>query len=143
MLLTRRGSSVSLYENGLIYRRAGKEFVTTWDEIASYMQETACRITKKDGEVIEFGVDILGADEVAQRIQDETMKRMLPHVKAAILQGSRVQFKGLRPGEKIQLGKKLDQFTAASSSFTIDTHMITANAARHLNARKDVTDISI
>src|SRR5260370_651730 len=143
MLLTRRGSSVSLYENGLIYRRAGKEFVTTWDEIASYMQETACRITKKDGEVIEFGVDILGADEVAQRIQDETLKRMLPQVKAAILQGSSVQFKGLRPGEKIPLGKTLDQFTAASSGFTVDADGITANDGGNHIAWKDVTDFGI
>ena len=48
------------------------------------MQETACRITKKDDEVIEFGFNIKGADEVAQRIQDETLKRMLPQVKATI-----------------------------------------------------------
>lgn len=76
MLFTRRGSSVSLYENGLVYQRSGKEFVTTWDEIASYIQETACRITKKDGKVIEFGLSIKDADEVAQKIQDETLNRM-------------------------------------------------------------------
>ncbi len=28
MLVSRRGSSVSLYENGLVYRRVGKEFKT-------------------------------------------------------------------------------------------------------------------
>ena len=84
MLFRSRGACLNLYENGLSFRRAGKESTTTWDEIDSYMQETACRITKKDGEVIEFGFNIKGADEVAQRIQDETLKRMLPQVKATI-----------------------------------------------------------
>jgi hypothetical protein len=142
-LLKSRGASVSLYENGLVYRRARKEFVTTWDEIASYMQETACRITKKDGEVIEFGVNIQGADEVAQRIQAETLKRMLPQVKATILQGSSVQFKGLRPGEKIPFGKTLDQFAAASSGFTVDGGGITANDGGNRIAWKDVTGFGV
>src|SRR6266851_4908531 len=127
VLVSRRGSSISLYENGLSFRRAGKESTTTWDEIDSYMQETACRITKKDGEVIEFGLNIKGADEVAQRIQEKTLKRMLPQVRAAILQGSSVEFKGLRPGEKIPFGKTLDEFAAASSGFTVNSDGITAN----------------
>src|SRR5260370_22183041 len=68
---------------------------------------------------------------------------MLPKVKAAILQGSRVQFKGLRPGEKIHLGKTLDQFTAASSGFTVDADGITANDGGNHIAWKDVTDFGI
>jgi len=143
MLFRSRGASLNLYENGLSFQRAGKESTTTWDEIASYMQEMACRITKKDGEVIEFGVNIQGADEVAQRIQDETLKRMLPQVKAAILQGSSVQFKGLRPGEKLPLGKTLDQFAAASSGFTVDADGITANDGGNRIAWKDVTGFGI
>jgi hypothetical protein len=142
-LLKSRGALVSLYENGLVYRRAEKELVTTWDEIDSYMQETACRITKKDGEIIEFGLNIKGADEVAQGIQDETLKRMLPQVKATILQGSSVQFKGLRPGEKIRFGKTLDEFAAASSGFTVDADAITANDGGNRIAWKDVTDFGI
>jgi formylglycine-generating enzyme required for sulfatase activity len=140
-LFRSRGASLRLFENGLSFVRGGKESTTTWDEIDSYMQETACRITKKDGEIIEFGLNIKGADEVAQRIQDETLKRMLPQVKAAILQGSSVQFKGLRPGEKI-LGKTLDQFAAASSGFTVDAGGITANDGNRI-AWKDVTDFGI
>src|SRR3979409_2356731 len=31
MLIRGRGASLSLYENGLIYRRGGKEFMTAWD----------------------------------------------------------------------------------------------------------------
>ncbi len=142
-LLKGRGVSISLYENGLVCRRAGREFVTSWDDIASYMQETACRITKKDGEMIEFGVNIQGVDEVARVIQDETLKRMLPQVKAAILQGSSVQFKGLRPGEKIPFGKTLDQFAAASSGFTVNADGITANDGGNHIAWKEATDFGI
>jgi formylglycine-generating enzyme required for sulfatase activity len=138
-----RGASLSLYENGLSFRRAGKESTTTWDEIGSYMQETACRITKQDGEVIEFGLNLKGADEVAQRIHDETLKRMLPKVKAAILQGTSVQFKGLRPGEKIPFGKTLDQFAAASAGFTVNADGITANDGGERIAWKDATDFGI
>lgn len=142
-LLKSRGVSVSLYENGLVYRRAGKEFVTTWNEIASYMQETACRITKKDGEMIEFGANIRGADEVAQRIQAETLKIMLPQVKATILQGSSVQFKGVRPGAKIPLGKTLDQFAAATSGFTVDAGGITSIDGGNRVAWKDATGFGV
>src|SRR5260370_30651447 len=68
---------------------------------------------------------------------------MLPKVKAAILQGSRVQFKGLRPGEKLPLGKTLDQFAAASSGFTVDADGITANDGGNRIAWKDVTGFGI
>src|SRR2546430_6370184 len=123
-LIRGRGASLSLYENGLIYRRGGKEFMTAWDEIASYIQETACRITKKNGDVIEFGLNIKDADEVAQRIQDETLRIMLPQVKAAALGGSSVQFKGLKPAEKAPLGAALDNFMRAFSGFTVDSRGI-------------------
>ena len=119
MLFRSRGACLRLYENGLSFRRAGKESTTTWDEIDSYMQETACRITKKEGEVIEFGLNIKGADEVAQRIQDEILSRMLPQARAAILNGSSVQFKGLKPLEKVPLGKAVDTFARAFSGFTL------------------------
>jgi hypothetical protein len=78
-LLLLRGKSVSLYENGLVYRTYVKAFSTTWDEIEAYNKESAFRITKKDGQVIEFGLSIDGADEV----QEQTLSRMLPRVKAA------------------------------------------------------------
>jgi hypothetical protein len=144
MLFLQRGASLSLYENGLISRKGGKESMTTWDEIDSYIQETACRIVKKDGEVIEFGlVGIKDGDEVTQKIQEETLQRMLPQVKAAILQGSSVQFKGWKPAEKIPLGKALDNFMGASSGFTVDAQGIAENDGGNRIAWKDVTDCGI
>lgn len=125
MLIRGRGASLSLYQNGLIYRRGGKEFITAWDEIGSYIQETACHITRKDGEVIEFGLNIKEANEVAYKIQEETLKIMLPQVKAAILNGSSVQFKGLKPADKAPLGQALDNFMRAFSGFTVDARGIT------------------
>ena len=127
MLIRGRGAHLSLYENGLIYRQGGREFVTAWDEIASYIQETACRITKKDGEVIEFGLNIKDVNEVVYKIQAETLRIMLPQMKTAILNGSSVQFKGLKPAGKVPLGKALDNFMRAFSGFTVDAYGITEN----------------
>jgi hypothetical protein len=143
MLLRGRGASLSLFENGLIYRRGGKELSTAWDEIDSYIQETACRITKKNGEVIEFGLNIKDANEVAQKIQDETLKIMLPQVTTAIRNGSSVQFKGLKPAEKAPLGKALDNFMRAHSGFTVDARGITENDEGKRIEWSDVTDCGI
>ena len=138
-----RGARLSLYENGLFFRRSGKESTTTWDEIDSYSQEMACRIVKKDGEVIEFGQGIKGVDEVAQRMQDETLKLMLPKVMAAIRNGSRVEFKGWKPAEKIPLGKGLSNYMEAHSGFTVDAGGITENDGGHHILWKDLTDFGI
>jgi hypothetical protein len=143
MLLRGRGASLSLYENGLIYRRGGKEFSTAWDEIDSYIQETACRITRKDGEVIEFGLNIKDANEVAQKIQGETLRIMLPQVKTALDNGSSVQFKGLKPAEKAPLGKALDNFMRAHSGFTVDARGITENDEGKRIEWSDITDYGI
>jgi len=143
MLIRGRGASLSLYENGLIYRRGAKESTTTWDEIESYIQETACRVTKKDGEVIEFGLNIKDADEVALRIQEETSKRMLPQMKAAILKGASVQFKGLKPADRIPLGKALDNFMRAFSGFSVDAEGITEIDEGNRIAWKDVTEFGV
>jgi hypothetical protein len=138
-----RGVSLSLYENGLVYRRRGAVFSTTWDEIDSYIQGTACRIKKKDGQVIEFGLSIQGADEVADEIQEETLQRMLPQVKTAIKKGESVVFKGLQPLEKVPLGKPLDKFARAFSGFTVDADGITEMDGGKRIAWKDVTDYGI
>lgn len=137
------GVSLSLYENGLIYRRHGKDFMTTWDEIDSYIQESACRITKKNGEVIEFGLSIEGVDEVAQEIQDQTVQRMLPQVKAAILNGSSVQFRGLKPFKDRLPGKTLNDFSYACSGFSVGAQGITELDGGNHIAWKDVKDYGI
>ncbi len=137
------GVSLSLYENGLIYRRRGRDFMTTWDEIDSYIQESACRITKKNGEVIEFGLSIEGVDEVAQEIQEQTLQRMLPQIKAAILNGSSVLFKGLNPFEKRPAGKTLTNFSFAFSGFSVDAQGITEMDGGNRIAWKDVKEYGI
>jgi hypothetical protein len=138
-----RGACLSLYENGLFFRRGGKESSTTWDEIDSYMQEMACRIVKKDGEVIEFGQGVKGADEIAQKIQEESLKLMLPRVKAAIKNGSSVEFKGWQPAKKLPLGKGLSNYMEASSGFTVDASGITENDSGNRILWKDLTDFGV
>ncbi len=110
------GSSLSLYEEGLVYRRRGKVTAATWDEIESYIQDAACRITKRDGTVIEFGSNIEGLAEVMDEIQAQTLRRMLPRARAAIRAGGTVEFSGLKlPG-----GKGLNQFAYAASGYALD-----------------------
>ena len=142
-LLRLRGVSLSLYENGLVYRRRGQVFSTTWDEIDSYRQESACRITKKDGQFFEFGLSIQGADEVADTIQEQTLQLMLPQVKAAIQNGGSVEFKGLQPLARAPLGSHLDKFARAFSGFTVDANGITDIDEGKRIAWKDVTDYGI
>jgi Family of unknown function (DUF6585) len=123
-----RGASLSLYEHGLSFRRGGKESTAAWDEIDSYMQESACRINTKDGEVIEFGQGLTDADEIAQKIQEETLKLMLPQVQLAIRNGSTVAFKGWKPADKIPLGllgNGLSNYMEAHSGFTVDQNGVT------------------
>ena len=124
-LLSRRGSSVSLYENGLVYRRGGKDFVTTWDEIASYTEFNACRIEKKNGEAFDFGASVNGFEEIAERVKQETLSRILPQVKAAIINGSSVQFRGLRADEQTTFSKALNKTLLGSEGFTVDARGIT------------------
>jgi hypothetical protein len=143
VLFRGRGARLSLYENGLFLCRGGTESTTTWDEIDSYMQEMACRIVKRDGEVIEFGQGIKGIDEVAQKIQDETLKLMLPKVMATIRNGSSVEFKGWKPAEKIPLGKGLSNYMEARSGFTVDAEGITDTDSGNRILWKDLTDFGI
>ena len=137
------GVSLSLFENGLIYRKRGQDFVTTWDEIGSYLEESACRITKIDGQVIEFGLNIESVDEVAQEIRKQTLQRLLPQVKAAILNGSSVQFKGLKPFEKRLPGKALNNFSLAYSGFSVDAQGITELDGGNRIAWSDVKEYGV
>jgi hypothetical protein len=116
---------VSVYDNGLVYRRGGREQVTAWDEIESYTHESACRIITKSGVVIEFGLSIEGVDEVAQVIEAQTLQRRLPQAKAAIEKGESVQFKGLKPFSLRRPGRALNTYAFASSGFSADAHGLT------------------
>jgi hypothetical protein len=143
VMLRGRRASIAVYEHGLIYQRGNSELATKWDDIDSYLQETAVQITKKNGEVIEFGLNIEGATEVAAKIEAETLRVMLPKVKAAIAHGSRVQFAGMKLAENLPLGNAFDNFIRASSGFTVDQNCITENESRDQIAWKDVTSFGI
>jgi hypothetical protein len=138
-----RGVSLSLYNNGFIFQRRGTVAMTTWDEIESYIQDSACRITKKNGEVIEFGHSIEGIEEVADVIMEQTLKRMLPQVKATIQSGSSVQFKGLKPFKNRLPGRPLNNFAVAFSGFSVDQYGITDLETGNFIAWLDVKDYGI
>ena len=137
------GVSLSLFENGFIYRRHGREFKTSWDEIDSFIQESACRITKKDGEVIEFGLAIEGVDEIVEEIREQTLQRMLPQTRKAILDGSSILFRGLHPFGKWSPGRVLNNFAFASSGYTVDSQGITDLDGKNRIAWKDVKSYGI
>jgi hypothetical protein len=119
------GVSLSLYENGLIHRQRGKEFITAWDEIESFTQENACRIAKTDGEILEFGSSIEGVDEVADVIQNETLKCLLPNARQEIENGVSVQFKTLKPFGQGPVSRAMNNFAYASSGFAVNSQGIT------------------
>lgn len=64
-------------------------------------------------------------------------------MKAAILKGASVQFNGLKPGEKIPLGKVVDNFIRAFSGFTVDAVGITEIDGGNRIAWKDVTEFGV
>jgi Family of unknown function (DUF6585) len=138
-----RGVSLSLYENGFIFQKRGTISLTTWDEIDSYIQESACRITKKSGEVIEFGHSIEGVEEVADAIIEQTLQRMLPQVRATIQNGSSVQFKGLKPFKNRLPGKPLNNFAFAFTGFSVNQFGITDLDGGNFIAWRDVKDYGI
>ena len=119
------GSSLSLYENGLIYRRRGRQFTAAWDEIESVAQEGACRIATKSGAVIEFGPSVEAVGEAAQVIQEQTLQRLLPQARAAVQRGESVRFPGLKPFGPRRRAQALNAFAFASSGFSVDAQGIT------------------
>jgi hypothetical protein len=120
VLLKSRGAVITLYENGFEYASARQKFSTTWDDIESYYWETACRIVKRDGETLEFGANIERVGVVAQRIEAETLNRMLPRARASIEAGKSVEFRGLKLLDKVPLGKVVANVARAFSGFTVD-----------------------
>jgi hypothetical protein len=138
------GISLSLYENGLVFRQRRRNFTTTWDEIDSYILENACRITKKNGEVIEFGLSMEGGiDDVIRELQKQTEQRLLPQMKTALQSGSSVQFKGLKPFGGSFLAKGLNHFARAFSGFSVDSQGIAELEGGNRIAWKDVKDYGV
>ncbi len=143
MLITRRGSSVSLFKNGLIYRMGGKEFGTTWDDIASLTESTACRIERKNGETFDLGHNVEGFDEIALKLREETLNRMLPKAKALIDDGKNLSFEGLQAQGKMPMGKALPDNLVGGGTFTVGAQGITLAEDGTKIAWSDVTDFGI
>jgi hypothetical protein len=143
MLISRRGSSVSLYEKGLIYRRAGKEFVAAWDDIASITLSTACRIEKKDGVAFDLGANVEGFEDLAPVIEEETLKRLLPEAQARIAAGSNVSFAGLAAQGKVPMGGALPDVLVGGGTFTVDAKGITLAKDGSRIDWKDVTAFGV
>jgi hypothetical protein len=142
-LLHLRGNSLCIYENGLTFRSRYQVFETTWDDIDSLIQESACRITKKNGDMVEFGANIENVEEVEDEIQEKTLQRIYPAMIAAIRSGSTVQFIGIKPFQKSLVGKGLNNFSYASAGFAVDAQGITQLEDGQRIAWNDVTDFGI
>jgi len=142
-LITRRGSSLSLYENGFVYRMAGKEYAVTWDDISSLTESTACRIESRNGEGFDLGRNVEGYDEIADKIRAETLNRMLPKAMASIEGGANLSFKGLKEAGKIPGGKVLPDTLVGGGSFTVDAVGITSAKDGTEIAWRDVEDFGI
>jgi len=125
MLITRRASSVTLYENGLVYRRGGKEFASRWDDIASLTESTACRIETKNGEAFDLGQNVEGYEEIALKLREETLKRLLPKARDLLKAGASLPFKGLKAEGKIPMGGALPDSLVGGGSFRVDAQGIT------------------
>lgn len=143
MLWSRRGSSLILYENGFVYHRGEREFITTWDEIRSYTEHAACHIETKNGETFDFGANVEGFAEVTEVIKEETLRRMLPQAKAALLNGSSLQFKGLRADKNTPASEMLNQTILSGEGFTLDAHGITAADEGKRIAWSDVVNVDV
>ena len=143
MLITRRGSSVTLHENGLVYRMGGKEFVTTWEDIASLTESTASRVEKKDGQTFNLGQNVSGYDEIALKLREETLNRMLPKAKESIARGSALVFRGLKAEGKVPLGKGLPDVLLGGGAFIVDAQGIQLEKDGTRIAWSEVRDFGI
>jgi len=124
MLWTRRGSRVRIYASGLSYRQGAQEFAASWDEISSLTESSASRISTKDGTSFEFGDNIEGYPEVAERLRAETLKRMLPEARASLQRGEFLSFPKLKMGGGTVVGKALDQTLLGGEGFTLSSRGI-------------------
>src|SRR6266481_6749811 len=143
LLLLKGRASLSLYENGLVYHRNGKDNMTTWDDVEVYAEGVAGRIQKKNGEQFDIGRGLKGEDEFFEKIQEQTLIRLGPRVKAAISRGETVTFKGLQPSENRFLKSMNQKLMGTFAGFTVDANGITALDNGRRIAWHDVTDCGI
>src|SRR5258705_11487155 len=120
LLLLKGRATLILYENGLVYHRNGNDSMTTWDDVEVYAEGVAGRIQKKNGEQFDIGRGLKGEDEFFEKIQEQTLIRLGPRVKAAISRGETVTFKGLQPSENRFLKNMNQKLMGAFPDFTVD-----------------------
>ncbi|HEY5375856.1 MAG TPA: DUF6585 family protein [Polyangiaceae bacterium] len=120
VLFQGRRARVAVHERGFTFQRGSKDSTVAWSEVESFIVATAVRVVTKGGEVVELGGGIEGIDEIAQTIWDQTLKLMLPPLKAVLMSGSNAEFKGWKPG-----GKFLASYMGARSGFIVDALGIT------------------
>ena len=143
LLLLKGRASLSLYENGFVYNRRGKDSMTTWDDVEVYAEGVAGRIQKKNGEQFDIARGLKGEDEFFEKIQEQTLIRLAPRIKAAIFKGETVTFKGLQPSENHLLKSMNQRLMGAFPGFTVDDKGITSLENGRRIAWKDVTECGI
>jgi len=141
MIISRSGSSVVLYQEGLVHRRRGKEFSARWDEIESVTESSACRIAKKNGEAFDFGENVEGYEEITEVVREETLKRILPQVKEAISSGKSVVFPGLKLDQGAPLSSAINRTILGKEGFTVDSQGISTEG--HSIAWSNITEFGL
>lgn len=120
MLVTRRASSLGVYENGFTYRYGKKEFAVRWEDIASVTESTACRIELNNGLGFDIGENVEGFSEIADVIHDETLRRILPRMRQMIDDGGSVTFQGMKLGGTTPLSKAVNNTLLKGDGFIVD-----------------------
>lgn len=143
MMISRRGSAVTIFENGLVYRYGTKEFVASWDDIAGLAEGTACRIELKNGDGFDMGNNVAGFDDVAQLLHEETLSRMLPKMNGIIDRGGNVIFNGIKVDESVLFSKALNKTLLNAPGFTVDMKGIHLTDSEHRIAWEDVIEFGI
>ena len=138
-----RGAILTLYENGLSYRRGRKNSTAVWDEIAFLTQGLTCRIETKNSEIIEFGSNIAGFGEIAKKIENKTYQTLLPSIEAAISRGESVHFKTLKADKNKFFSRLLNRTIFAGEGFTVDAQGITDNDEKKQIAWSEIVNFGV
>jgi len=143
MLVSRRGSSLGIYEHGFVYRYGRKEFAVRWEDIASVAESSACRIELNNGDGFDIGKNVEGYSEISDEIRDETLRRMLPRMQQRIADGNSVTFPGMKLGGKTPLSKAVNNSLLKGDGFIVDAKGIGTVADGSRIAWEDVVEYGV
>lgn len=143
MLVTRRGSSLGIFENGFIYRYGKKEFAVPWEDIASIAESSACRIELNNGDGFDIGKNVEGFSEIADDIRDETLRRMFPRMQQQIANGGSVTFSSMKLGGTTPLSKAVNNTLLRGDGFIVDAKGIETAADGTRISWEDVEEYGI